>query len=407
MNAPKMPASRMDLTAYESRLARPTIAKIPEFEHNGRLKHVLFAQQFSREDLDRLADTATQIRAISRTKTGCEFLKDLLSHKRAMLYFTQASTRTFLSFEAACQILGLTTSDIRDPSVSSEYKGESPLDSIRMFSSYFDVIVMRSSAANFAECSAYLMNDLAQFNQRNVPIINAGSGADEHPTQALLDIYTLQRSFALESTKDSSQWTRFNDLRRKYPGLTKGLDDKVCGFCGDIGRGRTVRSLSILLTLYNNVTLYFIAPDHPKLKLSPEMHARLSDAGVTVREASSIADVIDKLDVLYMTRIQHEHDTEEDARFFAKPENTASFKLRAEDVARMKEYAVIMHPFPRNDEIPTEIDTDPRAMYFRQARNGMWIRAAVLASVFNVDSKIATYHAKNFSTFHDYNVGAL
>jgi aspartate carbamoyltransferase len=396
----------MDTLGFTSRLQRPVMMKVPELERNGRLKHVLFAAQFDRDLLDHLGRIATMVREISKTKSGADFLISLLSHKRAMLYFTQASTRTFLSFMAASQLLGLTCNEIRDPSLSSEFKGESPFDSVRMFSSYFDVIIMRSKIPDFAESCAYLMNDLEAFHQRSVPIINAGAGADEHPTQALLDIYTIQRSFAFESPNDSSRYSRFEQLRAKYPGLGKGLDHKTYGFCGDIGRGRTVRSLATLLTRFDNITMYFIAPDHPKLKLAPDTHRMLADAGVKVRFSDDLSQVIGELDLLYMTRIQHEHDSPEDRAFFDALD-TSKYQLSPELVARMKDYAPILHPFPRNEEIPFSIDSDPRAMYFRQARNGMWSRASLLAYLFDVDTKIMTYHEKSFSTFHDYNTSRL
>ena len=219
--------------------------------------------------LEELAGIADMIRMLSKSRAGQDFLINLLPHKRAMLYFTQPSTRTFLSFMAACQILGITCNEVRDPSTSSETKGETRFDSIRMFSSYFDVIIMRSPIARLAESCAYLMNDLESSGSRSVPIVNAGSGADEHPTQALLDIYTLQRSFQFDSPKDSPAANRFDELRERkgYAGLTKGLAHKTYGFCGDIGRGRTVRSLAMLLALYENVRLVFVAPDHPKLAM--------------------------------------------------------------------------------------------------------------------------------------------
>ena len=135
-----------------------------------------------------------------------------------MLYFTQPSTRTFLSFSAAAQMLGIACNEVRDASVSSEAKGESPFDSIRMFSSYFDIVIMRSVVPNFAESCAYLMNDLDLMDHRSAPIVNAGSGADEHPTQALLDVYTIKRTFQFKHPKDSSRWNRFDDeLRAQIP----------------------------------------------------------------------------------------------------------------------------------------------------------------------------------------------
>ncbi len=396
----------MELYDYESRLNRPVMMKIPEFQRNERLKHVILSEQFDRGLLEHLSSVADMIKNIARTKEGNNFLTSLLSHKRAMLYFTQASTRTFLSFMAACQVLGITCNEIRDSSVSSEYKGENPFDSVRMFSSYFDIIIMRSRIANFAECCAYLMNDLDQFNQRNVPIVNGGAGADEHPTQALLDIYTIQITFSFRSPKDSSVWNRFDELKEKYPGLTRGLDNKIYCFCGDIGRGRTVRSLANLLSKYDNITMYFVAPDHPRLKLPAEMKSWLLGRGVTVKEFDNLNDVIDQVDLLYMTRIQHEHDKPEDRAFFENLD-TDKYYLNRDKVSRMKWYAAIMHPFPRNEEIPFEIDNNPRAMYFRQARNGMWARAALIAYLFDMDGRITSYYQKKFSDFHDYNIKAL
>jgi aspartate carbamoyltransferase len=329
-----------------------------------------------------------------------------------MLYFTQASTRTFLSFMAACQILGMSYGEIRDPSVSSEAKGESPLDSIRMFSSYFDVIIMRARYPDFAEACAYLMNDLDRnsdsehFGLRGVPIVNGGSGADEHPTQALLDICTIKRIFGFESKKDSSRRSRFGELRRKYPGLTRGLDGKVYCFCGDIGRGRTVRSLAQLLALYRNVTMHFVYPPHPKLRLSDDLRQYLMTAGVKITEGDDVAEVIRDIDVLYMTRIQHEHDQGD----HYDEEALRKCMLTPDLVARMKDYAAILHPFPRNGmnpEIPFEIDNDPRARYFEQSQSGMWVRAALLSYLFSVDAEVYSHHEKMFSERHDYNERVL
>ena len=185
MKRPKTQDER-DLLLYESRLQRPVRMKTPEFERNGRIRHVIFSGQFSAPFLEELAGIADMIRILSKSRAGQDFLINLLPHQRAMLYFTQPSTRTFLSFMAACQILGITCNEVRDPSTSSETKGETRFDSIRMFSSYFDVIIMRSPIARLAESCAYLMNDLDSSGNRSVPIVNAGSGADEHPTQALL-----------------------------------------------------------------------------------------------------------------------------------------------------------------------------------------------------------------------------
>jgi aspartate carbamoyltransferase len=395
-----------DLLLYESRLQRSVRIKTPEFERNGRLRHVIFSGQFTVPFLEELAGIADMIRMLSKSRAGQDFLINLLRHRRSMLYFTQPSTRTFLSFMAACQILGITCNEVRDPSTSSETKGETRFDSIRMFSSYFDIIIMRSPIARLAESCAYLMNDLEASGQRSVPIINAGSGADEHPTQALLDIYTLQRTFQFASPKDSPAANRFDELRERkgYPGLTKGLAYKTYGFCGDIGRGRTVRSLAMLLAMYENVRLVFIAPDHPKLTMREDLRERLLDRNVRFYEMESFEEsldgrpVIEQLDALYMTRIQKEHDDPEDAASMAHID-FSRYCLTPALVARMKEYAPILHPFPRDQhfgEIPPEIDSDPRAMYFRQARNGMWIRAALLAHIFDADHLISRHFLSEY-----------
>jgi aspartate carbamoyltransferase len=401
-----------DWHEYEQRLYRPTMAKLPELQRDERLRHVIFAQQFDRPLLERIGELTTKMREIGESRDGQHFLAELLRHKRAMLYFTQASTRTFMSFMAACQILGMTCNEVRDPSVSSEAKGESPLDSIRMYSSFFDLIIMRTPYPQFAEACAYLMNDQDRRRDadrpgvRGVPIVNGGSGADEHPTQALLDIYTLQRVFSFESKKDSSRRRRFDELRRKYPGLCKGLDGKTYCFCGDIGRGRTVRSLASLLTLYKDVTMVFVYPEHPKLRLSDDLRDYLLEKGVHIEERHRLTDVIRDVDVLYMTRIQHEHDQGD----LYDSDAIRACHLTSDLVTQMRDYAAIMHPFPRNGrdpEIPFEIDEDPRAMYFEQSHNGLWVRAALLGYLFNVDGKVYSEHEKMFARKHDYNLGVL
>jgi aspartate carbamoyltransferase catalytic subunit len=412
MQRPKTQDER-DLVLYESRLQRPVRMKTPEFERNGRIRHAIFSGQFSVPFLEELGGIADMIRILSKSRAGQDFLINLLPHRRAMLYFTQPSTRTFLSFSAACQILGITCNEVRDASTSSETKGETRFDSIRMFSSYFDVIIMRSPIARLAESCAYLMNDLQLSGCRTVPILNAGSGADEHPTQALLDVYTLQRSFQFDSPKDSPAANRFDELRERkgFSGLTKGLANKTYGFCGDIGRGRTVRSLAMLLALYENARLVFVSPDHPTLSMREDLRERLVDRNVRFYEFESFDDllddkpVIEQLDALYMTRIQKEHNNPQDAASMAGID-FSRYCLTRELVGRMKEYAPILHPFPRDQhfgEIPPEIDTDPRAMYFRQARNGMWIRAALLAHVFDVDRLISRHFMTEYLERHNYN----
>ena len=156
-----------------------------------RTLHILSADQFDRPFLDRICDLTDTIRRYDKSKEGMVYLQSLLPHRQSMLYFTQPSTRTFLSFQSACNIIGMKSSEIRDASTSSEVKGESIEDSLRTFSSYVDLIIMRSPVAGLCNRIAAMLDE----TPRPVPIINAGSGPDEHPTQALLDIYTLKRSF--------------------------------------------------------------------------------------------------------------------------------------------------------------------------------------------------------------------
>lgn len=328
----------------------PTASVAPFF-------HVLKTQQFDRALLDDLCGLTTAVRRVAKTRDGLLFLRGLLADKRAMLYFTQPSTRTFLSFNNACQLLGIQTSEIRDASTSSEIKGESLLDSLRTFSSYVDVIIMRTKEEGLAEAAANLFDRI----HRPVPVLNAGSGKDQHPTQALLDIYTLERSFRTRG----------------------GIDGKTIGMMGDLKRGRTVRSLSYLMKVYKDVRLVFIAP--PAFRMEEDIKAHLREHGVAYVETEDMESVLPGLDALYVTRIQDEYDT---AGGESSKVDTSRFKLGTEHLPRMKPDAVIMHPLPRRDEIHPDVDDDPRAKYWRQERNGMWMRASILLKIFGVDGKV-------------------
>lgn len=384
---------------FQSGFDRPIEDKIRELQRHGRLKHMIFGAQLTPEIIDKICRVADMIRRMSKDRTGNQKLRSLLADKRAMLYFTQPSTRTFLSFMAACQILGVTCNEVRNPETSSEVKRESKMDSIRMFSSYFDVIIMRSQTANFAECCAYMMNQLEQQEMRSVPVINAGAGSDEHPTQALLDMYTILRTFNFDEGavfRDS----RLSKLREKYPSLTTGPGQKTYLFCGDIGRGRTVRSLASVLAQYENVRMFFVSPEHEVLRLDEVLKRRLADQGVSVHEFNSLdaefegASIVSLADCFYMTRIQREHNKGAQGDEIAEID-LSPFQLTVERASRLKDYTPILHPFPRDsivDEIPVEIDSDARAMYFRQARNGMWARASLLVHLFDaVDSLYIAY----------------
>ena len=249
-------------------------------EGDGMPYHTLFAQQFDRQVLERLCALSNRIRFINKSREGALYLKSVLAHKRAMLYFSQPSSRTFLSHLAACQLLGITTGSVRDAATSSEFKGESREDSIRTFSSYFDMIIMRSPERGLAERMSWELSN----SSRPIPILNAGSGKDQHPTQALLDIYTLVRSFEEKG----------------------GLDGRTVVFCGDLKRGRTVRSLSYLLTQFNSVKQIFVAPK--ELQVSSDVLEILDAQGVKYELSDDLKAAVTVADAVYMTRIQDEWD---------------------------------------------------------------------------------------------------
>jgi len=340
----------------------PNEEKIIRFARDGRLYDMIISQQLTRQILDDIYHLTNQLRQVSKSKAGSVFLQGLLCHKRAMLYFTQPSSRTYLSFENACHILGMRTTEIRDPRVSSEVKGESFDDSLRTFSSYTDLIIMRHVGANMAERAAWLLNT---YSNRPVPVINGGSGNDQHPTQAILDVYTLQRSFENEG----------------------GLDGKTILMCGDLKRGRTVRSLSYLMKNFEGVRIIFAAPEPFQMKEDVLDFLERQEIPYAV-ETKALQHVLPEADAIYMTRIQDEHDEVigESSRV-----DTSKFKLRLVDMPIIKSNAIIMHPFPRRDEIEVTIDPDPRAMYWRQERNGMWTRAALIAYIFHADEEIINY----------------
>ena len=315
--------------------------------------HVIDPEPFHRPFLDEICALASAVRAAAKSREGRFGLQAVLGDRRAMLYFTQPSTRTFLSFNNACHILGIRTSEIRDPSTSSEVKGESLEDSIRTFSSYVDVIIMRSGEPGLAERAARLMDSIA----RPVPIVNAGSGPDQHPTQALLDIYTLDRSFAGRG----------------------GIEGKTIGMMGDLARGRTVRSLCHLLRHYPGVRLRFVSP--VEFRMRSDVKELLTRHGIEFEETEVPGDVLPELDALYLTRLQSEYDGPGAAARY----DHVRFGIGPTEVGRMKPDAIVMHPLPRGPELDPRVDDDPRAMYWRQERNGMWMRAALLIRILGAE----------------------
>ena len=322
-----------------------------------QIRHILSASQFDRPFLDRMYRLTNKIRQYDKTKEGLLYLQSLLTHKRTMLYFTQPSTRTFLSFQSACQILGMRHSEIRDAATSSERKGESIEDSLRTFSSYVDLIIMRSRLPGLCDRVATLLDA----SDRPVPVINAGSGPDEHPTQALLDIYTLERSF-----KDHG-----------------GIEGKTICMVGDLKRGRTVRSLAKLLTLYPGAKIIFASPREFCIEDDLREYLRRQETKFT--ESQSFVDSIANSDAVYMTRVQDEYDmTSGDS----SKVDTSLFHLKAEHLKLLGANTVIMHPLPRRNELDPAIDNDPRAKYWRQERNGMWTRVALMTKLLGVEEHI-------------------
>jgi len=253
--------------------------------------------------------------------------------------FYEPSTRTRLSFEAAMQKLGgsiLTAENAREN--SSAAKGETIADAIRVIGGYADVIVMR----HFEEGAARAAAEISP-----VPLINAGDGAGEHPTQALVDTYTMTKELG-------------------------GIEGKRIALVGDLLYGRTIHSLLQLLCLYPGVTVDLVAP--PNLRLPAQYTETLRSHGVSFRETELLEDVVREADVLYITRVQRE-------RFASLEEYEAikdSYFVDAAMAERMKTGAVILHALPRVNEIAPEVDANPRAAYFRQARNGLFIRMALL-----------------------------
>lgn len=295
-------------------------------------KHVISAAQFfDRPILAKLFASADAMRTGDhRNKLGGQVLASL---------FYEPSTRTRFSFEAAMQRQGGSViSTEAAAQFSSVTKGESLEDTIKVTAGYADVIVLRHPEVGSAERAAAVST---------VPVINAGDGLGQHPTQALLDIYTIQHELG------------------KVDGLTVAL-------VGDLLNGRTIHSLLFLLGLYKVAKVYLVAP--VKLQLPDEYRDYLRKVGVEFEDKDSL-DFLDKsVDVVYMTRVQKERFESVDEYEKLKD----YFVLDKKVMNRLKDKAIIMHPLPRVNEIATEVDDDPRAAYFRQAENGLYVRMALL-----------------------------
>ncbi|MDR0641855.1 MAG: aspartate carbamoyltransferase [Treponema sp.] len=267
--------------------------------------------------------------------------------------FFEPSTRTRLSFEAAMLRLGGSCLGFAEPGSSSAAKGESLADTVRTVACYADLIVMR----NPKEGAALLASRYA-----DVPVINAGDGGHHHPTQTLTDLLTIKR------------------FRGKRGG---GLGDAVrgltVGFCGDLKFGRTVHSLAKALTRYEKLNMVFISPG--ELRVPLYITALLEKQGIPYRETGSLEEAMPGLDVLYMTRVQRERFFNEEDYIRLKD----TYVLTRDRMETAKKELIILHPLPRVNEIAVEVDADPRAAYFKQAKYGMYIRMALISSILGVD----------------------
>ena len=305
------------------------------------LFHVIEAQQFSRNIMNEIFGVTREMEnVVSR------YGSNILNRRIMATLFYEPSTRTRLSFEAAMYRLGgevITTESARE--FSSAAKGETLEDTIRIVEGYSDVIVLRHYESGSARRAAEVAS---------VPILNAGDGPGQHPTQALLDVYTIQKEIGR-------------------------LDGIHVALVGDLANGRTARSLAYLLTKYEDVKLYFVAPE--MVRMRDDIKAYLTDHGVAFEEEDDLMSVMSKVDVVYQTRIQRERFGD---RIQDYERARGKYIIDVETMSALSENAIVMHPLPRVDEIDPAVDTDPRAAYFRQAHNGVFIRMALLQMVLGV-----------------------
>ena len=300
------------------------------------MQHVIESQQFNRKTIDEIFKLADSLED-SKNK------QDSLRGKIMASLFYEPSTRTRLSFESAMYRLGgevISTENAGE--FSSAAKGESLEDSIRTVNHYADIIVLRHNTKG-ASLQASKVSD--------VPIINAGDGSGQHPTQALLDLYTIEKELG-------------------------GIDGLHIAMVGDLKYGRTVRSLSYLLGKFENIKITYFSPK--QLKIEDDIKRYLDKHNVSWEEKNNWNHTLSKIDVLYQTRIQKERFENKEA--FDKLKS--SYVITSNEVGQMKENSVIMHPLPRVNEIDTEVDASPKAAYFRQAKYGLLVRMALLQYLF-------------------------
>ena len=304
----------------------------------GHFKNLISIHDLSREDIDLILDTAAKMENVAEKRST-----DLHDKIMAVLFF-EASTRTRLSFESAMQRLGGSVLGFSEvTSTSAGVKGETLADTIRTVERYADLIVIRHPLDGSARVSAEFAS---------VPVINAGSGTEEHPTQALLDLYSI----------------------RKFIGKLDGL---TISLCGDLKYGRTVHSLGMALSHYD-VNIKLAAPSG--LGMKPAIIDEMKKKGISVEAVDSVEEAVtEDVDVVYQTRIQKERFP--NVREYDRVKD--KFRITKEDAERLKNDAIILHPLPRVDEIDAEVDSMPQAKYFDQVYNGVVTRMAILKLIFD------------------------
>ena len=302
------------------------------------MRNLIGIEDFSTEEIDKLIEVSKDI--ISNKEKYLEKCKGKIL---ATLFF-EPSTRTRLSFESAMLSLGGSVLGFSSADSSSTQKGETLADTIKVVSGYSDIIAMRHPKEGAPIVAA---------NNSNVPIINAGDGGHNHPTQTLLDLLTI-----------SQEKGRLNNF--------------TVGLCGDLKFGRTVHSLIIALSRYENIKFVLISPK--ELKIPDYLKQDVLDKKkIEYIETESLEENIDKLDILYMTRVQKERFLNEEEYIRLKD----IYILDKQKLERAKKDLCILHPLPRVNEISTEIDDDPRAAYFRQAEYGKYMRMAIILKLLN------------------------
>lgn len=307
------------------------------------MKYLIDPMDLSVEEIDELIDIANDI-IKDRTR-----YQDVCRHKILATLFFEPSTRTRLSFESAMLSLGGSVLGFSSASNTSASKGESVSDTISVVSSYCDIIAMRHPKEGAS---------LVATRKSTVPLINAGDGGHNHPTQTLTDLLTIYRE--------------------------KGrLDNLTIGFCGDLKFGRTVHSLTKAMSRYKNIKFVFIAP--PELKIPEYLKHDLLDAkNLDYKEVETIEEVVEELDILYMTRVQKE-------RFFNEQDYIRlkdTYILDLKKLEKSKSDLIVMHPLPRVNEIAIEVDDDPRAKYFDQVQNGRFMRMALILKMLGLENEV-------------------